>query len=430
MDELTRRRLLATGGAGLTGVLAGCADSGGSEETPVSNGGGGSTPTPTPTPNATTTNATTTAPGPEVEYPDFAARTGRIADGIVWHATRWNAAMGQVRNLAYGVVGTTRDLMEAGTVTKTDIAELERKTTAFAEFMRETVVPHYTVEDVLLKGNNVYLQQLKIASRRGDTQGQQQQLRRIEGKYANYTRTSFLETVFRNGPIHAKLYDDLTAGSDAVFGLFHPDSGFVEVANADKTPDDDATDGVPQHVHELDSGHVVVAHTHDHDDAHNLGEHTNEPTDRRLYAYRNGQFDIVRDPDLDRQDLTTYEPGLTDVFGSVTLPDRHEALVYGTVNTPTANFVQLPFQIQRFESPRAAADAVEFLLSADVFQEGTTDFGGRPWRRVFYTQQETNIYAFLLRTAAYVITVFPESVPWEDRVDWPKGPFRRTWIAG
>ncbi|MFB6304634.1 MAG: hypothetical protein ABEH47_05665 [Haloferacaceae archaeon] len=429
MDELTRRRLLAAAAAGVTGSLSGCSDSsdaGGS--TPGGGSGGDSTPTPTPTPT-NTTNATTTAPGPEARYPEFAALTARIADGIVWHATQWQPTMRQVRNLAFRVTGLADDLLSTDTVTENDIAELERRTTAFAEHLRENVVPHYQVEDVLLNGNNVYIQQLKLASRRGDTSGQRQQLQRIKGKYENYTRSSFLESVFRNGPIHAKLYEDMVAGKGTVFGLFHPASGFVEVAHADEAPKDDSRDGVPQHVHEFNTGHVVVAHTHAHNAAHNLGEHSNEPPDRRLYAYRNGQFDVLRDTNLDTRSFNAYEPELTNVFGAVTLPDRHEEMVYATVNGRTADFTELPLQIQRFGSPRAAADAVEFLLSADVFDEGTETVGGREWRRVFYTQQETNVYAFLLRTGAYVITLFPEAVPWGDRVDWP-GPFKGTWITG
>lgn len=428
MRRLSRRRLLALGGTGLVGALSGCSD-GSDAQTARPGGGGGNgdeTATETSTPTATT------EPGPELRHPEFADRTARVADGIVWHATRWRRTMSQVRIHANKVIGAVQSMRTADTITENDIADLEGRTTDMAEYLREAVVTHYPVPDeAVLKGNNVLVQQLKIASRRGDTEGQETYLRRLEALYEKYTQSTFFEDVFPNGPIHAKLFGDIAAseGSDAVFGVFHPASGFVEAVTRDTVPDDPSDDGVPQHVHEFPTGHVVVAHAHGHSDAHHLGDHENEPATRKLYAYRNGQFDVLQDTNAEVPNLTDFEPHLIDVFGSVSVPDRREDVVYATVNAPVADFVDLPLQIQLFDSAATAAETVDFLLSADVFQEGTATVGGREWRRIYYTQQDTNVYAFLLRTGAYVVTLFPEPVAWDDRVDWP-GPFERTWIVG
>lgn len=423
MRRLTRRRLLALGGTGLAGTLGGCS-------------GGPNSNTPVPaddddeeaTARPTETTATTTS-GPELRHPDFAAVTGRIADGIAWHATRWEDVMAGVRTRAHRVTGKVDGMLSADAITEHDIEELQRRTTVVADYLREHVVPHYGIEGPVLNGNNVYVQQVKIASQRGDADRRRQYLTRLASLYGNYTRSAFLESTFQNGPIHAKLYDDLVAdGSDAVFGVFHPPSGFVEVATPDRKPKDSTTDGVSQHVHEFPSGHVVVAHVHDHASTHDLGGHDNEPPSRRLYAYRNGQFDILRDANLDRRRFSDFEPELADIFDSVSVPDRREDVVYATVTGMTGDFADLPLQIQRFDSAATAAEAVDFLLSADVFHEGTRDVAGRAWRRVYYTQQGTNLYAFLLRTGKYVTTLFPEPVAWDQRVDWP-GPFERTWIT-
>lgn len=427
MRRLSRRRLLALGGAGIAGALSGCSEgtepaAEGSNGDDGSDGGGTETPTPT----------ATTEPGPELRYPEFTDRTADVAEGIVWHATRWDPTMTEVRVRANRVIGAVKSMREADTVTESDIAELERQTTAMAEYMRETVVPHYPVpDDAVLKGNNVLIQQLKIASQRGDTEGQRTQLRRLEALYGKYGESNFLETTFPNGPIHAKFFGDIAASeeSDAVFGVFHPASGFIETVTRDKAPDDSADDGVPQHVHKFPSGHVVVAHAHSHKGGHNLGDHDNEPATRQLYAYRNGQFDIMQDTNAERRVLTDFEPHLLDVFRSVSVPDRRADVVYATVNDPVGDFVGLPLQIQLFDSVATATETVDFLLSADVFQEGTTDVAGREWRKIYYTQQGTNVYAFLLQAGSHIITLFPEPVAWEDRIDWP-GPFELSWISG
>ncbi|MFB6282304.1 MAG: hypothetical protein ABEH40_09820 [Haloferacaceae archaeon] len=424
MRRLSRRRLLALGGTGLVGALSGCSDGSEPATEPADDGGGsGGTETPTPTPTATT------EPGPEIEHPGFADRTGRVANGIVWHATEWGRTMSQVRVRANRVLGQVESLRSADPITENGIAALETAATEMADFLREAVVPHYEIPDEsVLNGNNVLIQQLKVASRRGDREGQRTQLRRIELLYRKYAQRSFLETAFRNGPIHAKLLDAVAANAGALFGAFHPASGFVELVTADKAPDS-PDDGVPQHVHEFPSGHIVVAHAHSSDTGHNIGNHANEPTTRQLYAYRNGQFDILQDTNAEVPDVSLFEPHLIDVFGSVNVPDRREDVVYVSVNDPVADFLALPLQIQLFDSVGTAAETVEFLLSADVFQEGTATVGGREWRRIYYTQQGTNIYAFLLQTGSYLVTVFPEPVPWEERVDWP-GPFANAWITG
>lgn len=428
MTRLSRRRLLALGGAGIAGALSGCSE-GTEPATEGSNGGGngngGGDGTGSPTPTATT------QPGPELRYPDFADRTAGVVDGIVWHATQRDPTMTQVRVRANRVIGAVKSMRESDTITENDIAELERRTTEMAEYVREAVVPYYPVPDgAVLNGNNALVQQLKLASQRGDTEGQRTQLRRIGALYAKYGDRTFLDSTFPNGPIHAKLFGDVAASAegDGVFGVFHPASGFVEPVTRDKNADDKTDDGVPQHVHEFPSGHVVIAHAHEHKGGHNLGDHDNEPATRQLYAYRNGQFDIMQDTNAERQILTDFEPHMPDVFRSVSVPDRRSDVVYVTVNAPTRDFVDLPLQIQVFDSVATAAETVDFLLSADVFQEGTTDVAGREWRRIYYTQQDTNVYAFLLQTGPHVITVFPEPVTWEDRVDWP-GPFTLSWIA-
>jgi hypothetical protein len=428
MRRLSRRRLLALGGAGLAGGLSGCSTGSNSDTARPGGGGnggnGGDTATPTP--------SATTSPGPELRYPAFAERTARIADGIVWHATRWDPTMGEVRSHANRVVSAVLSMQEADTITASDIDALEERTTEMATYLREAVVPHYTVPDeAVLTGDNVLVQQLRIASQRGDTESQRSQLRQITSLYEKYTQSYFLENAFPNGPIQAKLFGDLAAGegTSAVFGVFHPASRFVETVTSETSTPTASDDGVPQHTHEFPSGHVVVAHAHPHGGTHDLGQHENEPVTRQLYAYRNGQFDILQDTNAELPNLTAFEPHLIDVFRSVSVPDRREDVVYASVNDPVADFVALPLQIQQFDSAATAAEAVDFLLTSDISQEGTTSVAGREWRRIFYTQQGTNIYAFLLQTGSCVITLFPEPVAWGERVDWP-GPFGTTWVVG
>ena len=429
--SIRRRRLLAAGAAGLVG-LAGCSGGGNDESAGAGGGGGGDddspSPTPTPTPTPAGNATATTTPGPSYELPALVDRTRAIADGIAWHATEWGPAMARLRTLTQRVAGTAEALLNADTVTENDVATVAERTTAVAEYLADEIQPHYPVSRPVRDGNNVHVQQLKVASRRGDVRRRDDALRRLRRIYTNYSDPEFHERVFTNGPITAKLYDDLGASDDVVYGIFHPPSGFVEVVHADDTPDDPATDGVPAHVHEFPSGHVTIAHVHGRSGPHGLGDHENEPRSRRLYAYRNGVIDVLEDTRLERRQFDDFEPALTGLFGSVGLPDRRTDVAYVTVNRRSADFAALPAQIQTFDGVETAAEGVSFLLDTDVFQDGTERVDGRTWRRIYYTQQGTTVYAFLLRAGPYVLTVFPESVPWGQRVDWPDGPFSPTWL--
>lgn len=435
MHELTRRRLIAAGTAGLAGALAGCSDTsptptdgGNGSGSGGGSGGNGKKTTAKPTP--------TTTKGPQLDFPDLAKATETIVDSVAWHATSYTQVMTQLRVHGGQVSGFGKTLREAESVTENDLQELESKTTAMAEFVRTNVQPYYPVSDAVIDGNNTYVQQVKLAAQRGDPSALDAALQRLVDFYANYGRRSFTEAQFPNGPIHQKLFDRLRRGGktdNAIFGVFHPPSGFYTACHRDARPDEDTEDGVPQHVHEWPSGHVVVTHTHQHDAGHSLQAHLNEPRNRKILAYRDGQFDILSDDDPGNPRVLAYSVHLSDIFGPVSLPDERDDVVYVTVNEPTPDFDESVLQIQTFESVDAAKAAVETLLSADVFEQGTFPLVNAKdyrldLRRIYYSHQGTTFYAFLLQVGRSVVTFAPNDREWGSKIEWP-GEIAFTWFT-
>lgn len=434
MHELTRRRLIAAGTAGLAGALAGCSDTsptptdGGSGSGSGGGNGQGKTTTKKPTP--------TTTKGPKIDFPDLAKATDTIVDSIVWHATSYTQVMSQLRVHGGRIASFGKDLREAKSVTQNDLEQLESMTTAMAEYVRTNVQPYYPVSGAVIDGNNTYVQQVKLAAQRGDPSALDSSLQRLVDFYGNYGRRSFTEDQFQNGPIHQKLFDRLRRGkgaNNAIFGVFHPASKFYAACHRDAVPEDATEDGVPQHVHEWPSGHLVVTHTHKHDAAHSLQAHLNEPRSRKILAYRDGQFDILSDDDAGNPRVLAYSVHRSDIFGPVSLPDEREEMVYVTVNEPTPDFDESVLQIQTFDSVDAAKAAVETLLSADVFEQGTYPLVNAKnyrldLRRIYYSHQGTTFYAYLLQVGRNVVTFAPNETEWGSKVDWPD-EISLTWFA-
>ncbi|MFB6160138.1 MAG: hypothetical protein ABEJ61_03070 [Haloferacaceae archaeon] len=431
MHELTRRRLIAAGTAGIAGALAGCSDT---SPTPPGAGnesgsGGGNGGTATPTPTATTK-------GPQIDYPDLAKATETIVDSIVWHATSYDQVMTQLRVYGGQISALANDLRAAESVTQNDLEQLESRTTGMATYVGANVQPYYPVTGAVLDGNNTYVQQVKLAAERGDPGALDTALQRLADFYGNYGRRSFIEEQFPNGPIYQKLFDRIRRGKgakNAVFGVFHPASGFHTACYRDTTPEDPSSDGVPQHVHEWPSGHVVVTHTHGHDPTHSLQAHLNEPRSRKLIAYRDGQFDLLADDDAGNPRVLAYSVERADIFGPVNLPAERSDVVYLTVNEKTTDFDQSVVQIQTFESVGKATAAVESLLSADVFEQGTYPLvEDKNYRldlsRIYYSHQGSTFYAYLLRVGRFVVTFSPSETEWGSRTDWPD-EVASTWFA-
>ena len=437
-QPLTRRRVVA-GTTALVAALAGCSDESGDGGENGSggdggeNGSGGESGTPTPGPEQTPSGT----PTPQTAYPDLAERTLTVAESLRWHATEYDAATRQLRTLANQVVGVVAELRETSSVTANDLTRIEDATTAVAEFVRQNIQPYYPVEDAVSNGNNTFVQQVKLAAERGDPQSLDSALERLERYYGNYTDRPFYETNFPNDVVHERLYGRATrdGATSLLFGLFHPDSDYVAVANEDRT-DDLNTDGVAQHAHTWDSGHVSVTHVHPHDDAHTTRNHDDEPTDRRVYAYNRdaGRVDILADAAPDQLRMDAYEPRHTDVFGPVRLSESATDESYVEVGYTDDDFGTTTIaHLQTFPTVDDTQSAVQELLAADVFEQGTGRIiddvdEAREWRRVFYTRDDVTLYAFTLELGRVLVTVAPSETEWANRADWP-GPLADCWLA-
>lgn len=443
-ETFTRRRVVA-GTTGLIAALAGCGGESPADEdgaTDSANGNGGGTSTPQQTPTGT--------PTPQAVNADLADQTAVVARNVVWHATEYDDTMRQVRILANRVVGVVSDLRSSDSVTTAELTRLEDATTAMAEFVRQNVQPYYPVSDAVANGNNRFVQQVKLASERGDTGALDTELQRTATFYRNYTRRAFAETQFPNEVVYERLYGLMTRddSTNVLFGLFHPGGDYVAVSHEDRT-DDIKTDGVPQHLHEFDTGHVVATVVHEPDEgAHTTGDHQDEPVDRRVYAYNRetGRVDILADDEPDKSRMESnaantdpYVPEQTGIFEPVRVDDANDEFYVEFGYTEDPDEEASPFassligQFQTFSTPGAAQDAVESLLAGAVFEQGIGRIiedraDAREWRQVFYTRDGTTLYAYMLAVGRVVVTLAPSRDEWDARVDWP-GPIVESWLG-
>lgn len=445
-ETFTRRRVVA-GTTGLIAALAGCggespADEGENTDSGNGGGGGGGTSTPQQTSTGTTT--------PQAVNAELAEQSSIVARDILWHATEYEDTMRQLRIRANRVLGVVSELRDSDSVTTAELTRLEDATTAMAEFVRQDVQPYYPVDDTVVNGNNRFVQQIRLASERGDTEALDAELQRAATFYRRYARRSFAETQFPNDVVYERLYGLLTRNNstNVLFGLFHPESGYVAVSHEDRT-DDDKTDGVPQHFHEFDTGHVVATIVHEHNEGlHTTGDHRNEPVDRRVYAYNRetGHVDILADDEpntfrmeSNKANTDPYQPERTDIFAPVRVDDADEEFYveFGYTDDPDED--ASPFassligQFQTFSTSGAAQDAVESLLAGDVFEQGVGRIienreDAREWRRVFYTRDGTTLYAYMLAVGRVVVTLAPSRDEWDARADWP-GPVAESWLG-
>jgi hypothetical protein len=361
-----------------------------------------------------------------------------VFNSILWHATERDRTMTRLRTLTNRVLGIAGEMSSSASVTQNDLTRLEDATTAVAEFVRQNVQPYYPVRNPVTDGNNTFVQQVKLAARRGDPQGLDQALTRLRNFYSNYTSQSYFNTRFPNDVIHQRLYPRMTRAqeTDVLFGLFHPGADYVAVSHVDDKPDDINADGVPQHAHEWDSGHVTVTHVHPHDDLHGLDDHQNEPVDRLTYAYNrdSGGFDILRDDAPDDQRMDEYVVERSSIFEPVRVPEQHVDEGYLQVGYPSRDFASpLPVHFQKFQNALDAQRALENLLAADVFQQGTgqiiqDDNDARDWRRVFYTQRGASYYGYMLELGDFLVTIGPSGTEWGNRTDWPEA-VARSWLG-
>jgi hypothetical protein len=429
---LTRRGILALAGFGVSDVLSGCfgssddgtaassnGDGGGGGGNGGDSGGGG-----TSTPNQTAT----TTPSLELTYPTLAQRTADIWAELDWFVDDYsNAIQGYIS--AVNQVLTRLDQLDPSTgITQEQLDRVEASSAELVDYVESNIDPHFDVHPGLLRADNVYINNIRRAARRGDRDAQRSELSLARSFYRRMTSQPYIRNELSRRPIYDTLYSQLVASDsvERVFGLLYPERDFVSVAHPDKT-ESAPTDGVDQHEHEFPAGHVVYGHVHGHDQGHTLSDHENDPERRELYAYKDGGISILEDDVLWRNGLDDFEPLHEDIFGPIRHADRTNAL-YLTVNGLTQNFTELPIFVQRFGSPTAARDARKELTRKPNGIDGTEKLGGRQWDRFFYQLGDVTMYAFLIVAGEFVFVAIPNPDTWERRTD-QFSRLSKTWLG-
>jgi hypothetical protein len=424
--SLTRRGVLAALALAQSNLLGGCfggSDSG-PESTPAGNGGGDAataTATPQPTANATETETATATP---VANADLASSTTALLSEFEWYRTEYDPTIQGFRRVANGVLGAVDDLTPSEELTTDAVDELQAATTAVADYVTANLTDHFVVDPALRTGDNVYVRDFRRAVRRGDVDAQDSVLGRTRLFYRRVTTNEYIGNELSRRPVYDALYDMLVpdGSTEMIVALASADGEFVTWAHPDRTESTDG-DGVDRHTHEFPSGYRVFTHAHAHSTPHPVRDHTNEPDTDSLYAYGVDGVALLEDGELWRERMDDYEPTVTDVFGPVRSADRSLG-VYCFVAPIGGGFDATPVYVERFDSPDAAATAVESTAQVD----GTTTFAGREWDLIFYDRDGVTLYAYRVRAGSTVVTVAPSPTAWERRPNWAAG-LGPTWLG-
>lgn len=423
----TRRSVLGLTSLSLAG-LSGCignllpgSDSGGSQ-TPASSSGGTpqpSTPTPTPTETATATPTPT---------PAIAERTGKIFAQIRWFATEYERAMRRYRLHASRVKEQVTNMSKTGTVTQDDISILREHTDTFGSYVTSELAPHFVLNDTLKRGGLAYVQQLERAVRVGDEGEQRRVLGILSGYYDSITSQTYISKHLSREPIREPLQELLLTSGKAIVGISYPGTGMLTFTYSnDYKMDDDGW--IPAHYHEWDSGHRMYAHSHDHGQDHDIRDHQNEPDSGRVYAFKDGAVDLLKDTELWRDEMSDYEREFTDVFGPVSRGEDRDDRVYLLVNDVSKEFTAYPLYLQQYADTAAAEAAFDSLYESNVTKIGTKTLAGRTWTKSFYnTSGGPSIYLDVAQFGRFVVAAAPSPKPYGRRDEWPD-QMQRSWLA-
>lgn len=381
----SRRSVLHLGALSLAG-LAGCVDTGSNVTYPSTATTDATTTTTATTRTATTptetTRTTTTTTVLPVEHPRLAAETGRVVDGVAWFAREYDDAVREYRRAVDRVRATVGQLRNAARVTENDLRRLESTTGGVAEVASSRLAPRFPVDGRLSTANNEFVRNVRTFARRGDVDRAQAELDRMYRFYLTAGTRRYVDREFSAAPIRDAVFDHLKADDEnrlALFELGYPDARYGAYAYA----------GEDRHL-------------------------VDDPYDERDRLRLGRLFDAVG-----------VEAGRVDSLYVVphVLPGRFRFARAETLRS-------LAVYVQRFESRRAARQAVATMFDGPPVTEGTETLAGREWRRIFFFHEDDIRYAHLLRAGRHVVTAGPTETPWEDRDDdgrW-SDPLELTWL--
>lgn len=370
---LTRRRLLATWGVGVSSLTGGCTGL-----NPLDPGDGdGEEPTDGGTTTGTDgerTETGTPTPTPTQAAPVGGSETDRVYEELTWFATRYRPAVDRYRSTAERARSLIVTLERQSSVSESDVERLRGLLDRVEELLYEELVPHFDAEPTVRSFNDEHLERIATFRERRDWDGVKRVLGEMEERYRTLTSDRYVEATFPVDPIRgpfARLLtaDGATTGTAVLCYL--PSVDYLTRVQADP------------------------------------GEYRGDIAGGRL-------------------DVQQYER----LLEPVSVGASRESRAFLTYTALTHSMRSQPAFVQQYRDGEAADDAIRQMLSGvgSVTADGTELLGGREWRRVYYQAASEVTYAHLHRTGRYVLTVAPSRTPWDERPSNWTDALKRTWF--
>jgi len=393
----SRRKYLQLAGVGLSVGLAGCGDTpnpGG-----VGEAGGDAEVSDTPDPSESSDDDSV---GSEQELEDeddpvddyviddggrLAVDTDAILSEIEWFATEYNTAIRRYRNAHADTIRKIDNLIDYidrdRAVTSRDLDEVSDSLERSVDITEDALEPHFTDHFPFGYIDREYLSEAKSYQQRADWPVVRQNLVDARSMYrAAITGTSTSER-YSKGPIYNRLYEFIRGNDE--------NDRFFELRLEGPMRDDFAAYVT------RDESHVMYdpIGRRQKDSLVDLYAAFDEPDDRTHSLIMNVYNEGV--PNTDRFDPTELEP--MSVF------------------------------VQKFEDAGYARTAYDSVIDEKTV-EGVETWrpNGEQWQQVFYQNDGSTLYLYMMVTGEYLFVVGQSRDAWDKRPDDWNEHFDGTWL--
>ncbi|MFB6080096.1 MAG: hypothetical protein ABEJ81_03765 [Haloferacaceae archaeon] len=373
--KFTRREVTAAGLA----LGAGCLSGGSNVRYPESASG-------KPLVGQRATAAATDDAGPAPSNPGFAPDTRGIHDETRWFASEYEAVLRAYLDAVEAARATVARVERRSEIDDDAIGVAERAVDDLLETIGDRVLPHFQIRGYIADETGRHLEVARTFARRGDVDRVREELGRLAAFLADVGLRTFVNRNMSRNPVRNRLLSYLRRSDDgshgALFEVWDERTGFTTYAY-----------GGPSRIRAEDPDGP-------------FGER-----ERSAYASR-----FVPAMSDDRR-------GATYVLARA-LPrreDQPDPLV-------PATYPENAVVVQAFDDDDAAAAARRALVAdGPVTVEGRTRLGEATMDRIYYRALGDVVYAFMFRTAEFLVAVSPSEVAWNERINWSDG-LQRTWL--
>jgi hypothetical protein len=374
--EFTRREVMAAGLA----LGGGCLSSGSNVRYPESAAAG------EPLIDSRGTVAQTDGTGSAPANPDLAPTTRLIYEETGWFAAEYEPALRAYREAVEQSRATVARVQNQGDINENTIGVIENRIEGrLLPTIRDRILPHFNIAGYIEEETGRHLEVTRTFANRGDIDRAQEELDRLETFLDNAGTATYVNRNLSRNPVRNRLLTSLRGGggpSGELFEVWDPETDFTTYAY-----------GGPSRLREEAPG---------------------------------GPFD--------EEDQGRYESR----FAPAISEDRDGAIYVLARNIPERQNQPDPLYPEEYPSnaavvqafpDAAAANAARTALieSGPVAVEGRTQLGGAETERIYYNAVGDVVYAYLFRTAEFLVVVAPSEVAWNERINWSAG-LRQTWL--